>query len=289
VTKAFVKLSGITAAILLTAVLSQASQAGEEEGSQPLEEGKGAGELEAAMKKDQTGTNPLNFTFDARLYNEYQWLNTAGDGGQNITTFEFRAPLGEGKWQFRGKIRGQGLKADTDNDGSNDVDEYGFGDTDLRFMTIAYLTNKMGVAPGIELILPTATDPSLGSGAWTLAPFTFLALFNPLGPGSIFVPGYQHFISLDEDPGRGRVNRGLIDLFLVKTFAENQYWAYIDPQVILDYENSNYFAQIELQAGAMLDKLLGTKGHSVWVMPSFGVGADRPYDVSLEVGYKVVW
>lgn len=39
---------------------------------------------------DQTGTNPINFTFDARLYNEYQWLNTEGDGNQNITTFEYR-------------------------------------------------------------------------------------------------------------------------------------------------------------------------------------------------------
>jgi hypothetical protein len=277
-TKAFVPLCSITAAILLTAVLPQASQAAEE-----------AEDIKEEMEKDKTGTNPLNFTFDARLYNEYQWLNTAGDGEQNITTLEFRAPLGDGKWQFRGKIRGQFLRADFNSDGIDDVDEYAFGDTDIRFMTIPYISNKMGVAPGIELILPTATDPSLGSGAFTVAPFVFLAFFKPIGPGSIFVPGYQHFVSLDEDPGRGRVNRGLIDLFLVKTFADNQFWAYIDPQVILDYENSNYFAQIELQAGTMLDKLLGTKGHSVWVMPSFGVGADRPYDVSLEVGYKVVW
>jgi hypothetical protein len=50
-------------------------------------------EVEKKFKKDKTGTNPMNFTFDARLYNEYQWLNTAGDGGQNITTFEFRAPF----------------------------------------------------------------------------------------------------------------------------------------------------------------------------------------------------
>jgi hypothetical protein len=283
-TKAFVKLSGITAAILLTAVLPQASQAAEE-----ADEAEEAEDIKEEMEKDKTGTNPLNFTFDARLYNEYQWLNTAGDGEQNITTLEFRAPLGDGKWQFRGKIRGQFLRADFNSDGSDDVDEYGFGDTDIRFMTIPYISNKMGVAPGIELILPTATDPSLGSGAFTVAPFVFLAFFKPIGPGSIFVPGYQHFVSLDEDPGRGRVNRGLIDLFLVKTFADNQFWAYIDPQVILDYEKSNYFAQIELQAGAMLDKLLGTKGHSVWVMPSFGVGADRPYDYSLEVGYKFVW
>jgi hypothetical protein len=122
-----------------------------------------------------------------------------------------------------------------------------------------------------------------------VAPFVFFAFFNPIGPGSIFVPGYQHKISIDEDPGRERVHQGLFDFFLVKTFAGNQYWAYIDPQIVLDYENSKEFVLVELQAGAMLDKLLGTKGHSVYIMPSIGAGKDRPYDVSLEVGYKFVW
>jgi len=248
-------------------------------------------DVKAKFKKDSTGTNPMNFTFDARLYNEYQWLNNAGDGSQNITTLEFRAPLGDGKWQFRGKFRHQSLSADTNNDGSDNVDESGFGDTDIRFMTVPYMNMKkrIALAPGVEFLLPTATDPALGSGAWTVAPFIFLGYFNPIGKGSIFVPGYQHFISLDEDPGRNNVNRGLIDMFLVKTFAKNQYWAYVDPQIILDYENSKEFMQLELQGGMMLDKLFGVKGHSIWVMPSFGIGSDRPYDTSLEVGYKYVW
>jgi len=242
-------------------------------------------DVKAEFKKDSTGTNPMNFTYDARIYNEYQWLNTAEDGDQNITTLEFRAPLGEGKWQFRGKIRAQSL------DINNGADASGFGDTDLRFMTVPYMNmeKKLALAPGIEFLLPTATDPSLGSGAWTVAPFIFLGYFNPIGKGSIFIPGYQHFISLDEDPGRDKVHRGLIDMFLVKTFANNQYWAYVDPQIILDYENSEEFMQLEFQGGMMLDKLFGSKGHSVWVMPSFGVGAYRPYDYSLELGYKYVW
>jgi len=35
---------------------------------------------------DKAGTNPVNFTQDVRLYNEFLWLNTKGDGEQNITT-----------------------------------------------------------------------------------------------------------------------------------------------------------------------------------------------------------
>lgn len=248
-------------------------------------------DVKATFEKDETGTNPINFTFDARLYNEYQWLNTAGDGGQNITTFEFRAPFADGKWQFRSKLRAVDLKADFNDDGTDDVDDFGFGDIDVRFMTIPYINmqKKLAVALGVEFFLNTASEDSLGAGAWTVAPLVFLPIFNPLGPGSIFVPGYQHKISIDEDDGRSRVHQGLIDFFLVKTFAQNQYWAYIDPQIVLDYENSREFMLVELQGGMMLDKFVGSKGHSIWILPSFGVGSDRPYDFSFEVGYKYIW
>ena len=248
-------------------------------------------DVKATFEKDKTGTNPMNFTFDARLYNEYQWLNTAGDGGQNITTFEFRAPFADGKWQFRSKLRAVDLKADFNDDGTDDVDDFGFGDIDVRFMTIPYINmqKKLAVALGVEFFLNTASEDSLGAGAWTVAPLVFLPIFNPLGPGSIFVPGYQHKISFYEDSGRDQVHLGVIDFFLVKTFAQNQYWAYIDPQIVLDYENSREFMLVELQGGMMLDRFVGSKGHSIWILPSFGVGSDRPYDFSFEVGYKYIW
>jgi hypothetical protein len=81
-------------------------------------------EVKEAFAKDKTGTNPLNFTFDARLYDEYRWLNTDGDGSQNLITAEFRMPIAGGKWQVRAKIRRNDLKADFNDDG--------FGDTDIR-------------------------------------------------------------------------------------------------------------------------------------------------------------
>ncbi len=37
---------------------------------------------EATDNSDKTGTNPINFQRDFRIYNEYSWLNTAGDGNQ---------------------------------------------------------------------------------------------------------------------------------------------------------------------------------------------------------------
>jgi hypothetical protein len=211
-------------------------------------------DVKAEFKKDKTGTNPANFTFDARLYNEYRWLNTAGDGGQNLTTFEFRAPFASNKWQFRGKIRAVDLKADFNDDGIDDVDEFGFGDVDLRIMNIPYfnMKKKFALALGVEFFLNTASEDALGAGATSIAPLVFLGFFNPLGPGTVFFPGYQHTFSIDEDDGRSRVNQGLIDMFLVKTFKENKYWGYVDPQIVLDYENDDYFMLLELQGGSWL-------------------------------------
>ena len=246
-----------------------------------------AEEIEEAFEKDKTGTNPLNFTFDARLYDEYRWLNTDGDGSQNLVTAEFRAPFASGKWQIRAKVRSVNLKADFNDDGFNDVSQSGFGDTDIRIMTVPYLSMEkmMGVAVGVEAFIDTASEDALGAGATSLAPFIFLGFFNPIGPGSIFVPGYQHTFSVKEADGRAQVNQGLIDMFLVKTWKSNKYWGYVDPQIILDYENKTEFMLFEIQAGMMV----GPAGHRIWAMPSFGIGTHRPYDFSLELGYKIVW
>ena len=77
-----------------------------------------------ASKSDKSGTNPINFTFDARFYNEYQSLNAPGDAWGNISTFEFRAPFADGKWQFRTRLRASALDA-------GPVDGSGFGDMDI--------------------------------------------------------------------------------------------------------------------------------------------------------------
>jgi len=155
-------------------------------------------EVKEKFAKDKTGTNPMNFTFDARLYDEYRWLNTDGDGRQNLLTAEFRAPFAGGKW------------------------------------TIPYLNmeKKLAVAVGVEAFIDTASEDALGTGATSLAPFIFLGIFNPIGPGSIFVPGYQHTFSIKEADGRDKVHGGLIDMFLVKTWKANKYWGYIDPQIV---------------------------------------------------------
>lgn len=251
-----------------------------------------AAEVKATESSDKTGTNPINFTFDARLYNEYQWLNTAGDGWQNLTTFEFRVPFAGGKWQFRTRLRSAALEADLNDDGIDDVDEWGFGDMDFRILTVPYLdmSRKMAIATGLEVFLPTASEDALGSNALSLGPQVFAVFFKPFGGFfDLIAPAYQHKISVYEESGFNNVHQGLIDLFLLKTFGNKKKWSLINPQAVIDYENDREFMLVEAEVGTMLDDILDIKGHSVYMRPSVGIGNDRPYDFSLEAGYKIVW
>jgi len=243
-------------------------------------------------KADKTGTNPINFTHDARLYNEFIWLNTAGDGSQNITTFEYRTPFAGGKWQFRARARVASIEADLNNDGFDEVDDGGVGDFDFRFLTVPIIDmkKKFALAVGFETFLPTATETSLGSGALSFGPQAFAVFFSPFGiKGTLFAPAYQHKFSVDEDDGRSEVHQGLIDLFVVWSSQSKQFWGVFDPQIVLDYEQDKEYMIVDIEAGTMLDKYLDTKGHSAYLRPSFGIGGERSTDGSFEVGYKIIW
>jgi hypothetical protein len=234
---------------------------------------------------DKSGTNPINFTFDARLYNEYQWLNVPGNGGSNVTTFEYRQPFAEGKWQARAKIRANNL--DIDQAG---ISEFGFGDMDVRFLTVPIMNaeKKFAFAYGAEFYIPTASDDLLGNGQLSVAPQIFMAFFAPFGGlVDLIAPGYQHQMSVYEEDGRAERRLGIIDLFILKSFNDKKNWWMLNPQGIMDYESKQYWVQFDVEVGAMLPKM--GDGHSAYVRPSYGMGSASPYDWSLEVGYKIIW
>lgn len=239
-------------------------------------------------KSDKTGTNPINFQREIRFYNEYSWLNTAGDGDQNMATVELRTPFLDGKWQFRVKARYNSITADINDDGSDDIDESGIGDTDLRFLTVPFLdmANRQAFAVALEVFLDTASDDALGSGTTSLGPQMFYVKFLPTG---LFAPGLQYKFSVDEDAGRSEVDQILIDLNYLRMAKDKQAWFFTDPQIVIDNETDKEFAIVDLEFGWMMTKWWPEmKGQSFYIRSSFGVGSDRPTDGSIEVGYKLV-
>jgi hypothetical protein len=249
----------------------------------------------AASKSDKTGTNPINFQRDLRAYNEYSWLNTEGDGSQNVTTVEFRTPFAGDKWQFRARTRYNALAADLNDDGRDDIDDSGRGDTDIRLLTVPYLKGANAFAVAFEAFFDTASEDSLGSGTTSLGPQAFYVHFfkNSHLPiysgGGLFAPGLQYKFSIDEDGGRADVDQILIDLNYLAMAPDNQSWFFTDPQIVFDRETDTEFALLDLEFGWMMTSWYPEmKGHSFYVRPSIGVGGDRPSDYSVEFGYKIV-
>ena len=253
-------------------------------------------DAQTAMKKDNTGTNPVNFQRDIRLYNEFSWLNTEGDSTQNLTTLEFRTPFLDGKWQWRVRAPFKSLQVDVNDDGIDEIDESGFGDLDMRFITVPILdvANMRAVAIGLELFLDTASEDVLGSGTTSLGPQVFLVKFfkggfGPYKGGGLFAPGFQYKFSIDEEEGRSDTEQFLIDLNFLMMGTSKMFWFFTDPQIVFDLETEEEFAIVDLEFGVMMAKWFNDlKGHSAYIRPSFAVGADRPTDYSVEVGYKIV-
>jgi hypothetical protein len=246
-----------------------------------------ASSQEVGQAEDQTGTNPVNFQRELRFNNEYIGLNTLGDGSQNLTTVEFRSPFASGNWQWRIRTRRAAVSADFDNDGIDDVDDAGLGDTDMRFITVPVLNmqERYAIAYGVELFLDTASDPTLGSGTTALGPQIFYVKFLE---GGLFAPGLQYKFSVDEDVGRRETDQILIDLNFLKMADDQQSWFFTDPQLVIDRETDTEFSIVDFEFGWMMSKWTELRGHSFYVRPSVGLGADRLTDYSIEIGYKIV-
>jgi hypothetical protein len=207
-------------------------------------------------KSDKTGTNPINFSHDFRIINEYLWLNTPGDSSQNITTLEFRTPFARGKWQFRARVRHTSVDLDLNNDGVDEVNEGGLGEVDFRLLTVPYLDmpNRRAIAVGLETFLPTAEE-GLGSQRLSFGPQVFGVFFAPFGiKNSLIAPAYQHKFSVYETRDVDNLHQGLFDVFFLKTTADKQQWALVNPQLVLDYEEDKQFGLLEIEIGTMLDK-----------------------------------
>ena len=258
----------------------------------------------AQEKKDNTGTNPANFTYDARFYSEMATL--PGQGGSLITnTYELRWPMGGDMAKLRGekeggpysdmgkraafriKARQKSLSLENPAEspfGTSEVS--GIGDLDARILGVLYYNKSLLIAGGLEATFDLASNDYLGSGKTLLLPQIFFVFPSLLGKGSLFVPGFQYVFDVGGDPARADVSRTQIDLYFVWLLAKGKNWLIVDPQVVIDHENDTYPGLIELEWGYMIAQ---SAGASTYVRPGVGIGADRPYDWNLEVGLKFVW
>jgi len=259
------------------------------------QEEKGIAEQAAKDTSDKSGTNPINFQRDLRIYNEYLWLNTAGDGTQNLTTLEFRTPFAGGKWQFRTRVPFiTSLRADVNGDGIDDIDDSGLGDINFRLLTVPYFEGANALAFALEVFVDTASEDSLGAGTTSLAPIVFFGRFfrggfGPWQKGGLFAPGLQYKFSVDEDEGRDKTEQIILDINFLLQSVDGQSWLFAEPQIVFDQETDADFAIMDIEFGWMMTKWWpNLTGQSFYLRPTFTIGADRPTDYGIEVGYKFI-
>ena len=252
---------------------------------------------------DDTGTNPVNFTYDARLYMEMSQLPE--DVGSAITTtYEFRAPFGRtmanltdnrlgifkdrgDKYALRLKTRHKSLNFNEGGQSSGaNTNVSGIGDMDARFLAIPHAKGKFALATGLEAYFPTATNDALGDGRYALVPQVFLGFFGLMGEKSIFAPGYLYVADVGGDSDRTSVDQHKIDVYFVWLLANMKHWLIINPQANFDVGNDRDLYLIDAEFGFMVPQLPGA---STWLRPGVGFGDDKPFDWTLEFGFKFIW
>jgi hypothetical protein len=228
-----------------------------------------------ASKEDKSGTNPLNFQKEFRLFNEAQFLQ--GRGYQNITTLQYVHPFAS---NFSVRVRLPFVGNDVTGE-----NQYGFGDFSMRANWVPYMKNKIGVMLQSEFFFNTASNSVLGTGKNTIAPGGVVAFF--LNNGWIFAPAYQQTVSYAGDSTRRDINLGAIDLYLVKLTKSKRNWFILDPTIIADYKNDRTSGTLEFEAGQIVGRMMGGVG-SIYIRPGVGLGTDRIYNWNLEVGFKLI-
>jgi hypothetical protein len=255
-------------------------------------------------KKDNTGTNPLNFTYDYRLYSEMAALNDPS-GSLVTSTVEFRFPFGRdiavlkgmepGHWMsemgktFAGRVKMRYKSLSLDNSQSDPFgtsELSGVGDIDVRFLWIPYMGKSFGFAPGLEAMLNTSTNDALGYGVNVMAPVVFFGFPGLLGKGSIFAPGYQYLFDIGGGDYSPDVSVSQIDLYFVWVFAKGRNWLTVNPQALIDHKNHTEPMLIDVEWGFMIAQSAGASG---WIRPGAGFGPDAPYTWNIEAGLKFVW
>jgi len=251
---------------------------------------------------DNTGTNPINFTYDARFYMETSWF----DGGSLIApTFEFRLPLGRdlanltnqkvgifndlgNRFAIRLKVRpNQNLNLDDPaGDPTAGTNISGMGDMDFRFLAVPFANNKFGIAAGVEVFIPTATNDLLGTGKTSLRPQVFLGFFGLFGKNSIFAPGYLYVFDVAGDPDRPSVRQHQIDMYFVWLLAESRHWLIVNPQMNFDTVKKTEIYIVDVEFGYSIPQLPGAAIH---IRPGVGIGSDRPFDWTFEFGLRFIW
>lgn len=225
--------------------------------------------------KDTSGTNPTLLLRSSTLTNEYADL--ANGYYLNTTSLKATLPFQEGSMNLVFDLP----LVTTDALGG----ETGLGDFSLKWNWVAAADREDAWVTSAKILFPTGDD-FFTTDQWAFSPGLTYVRF--LSPEFILAPAYVHSFSFAGDSSRPDLHSGAFDLYLVWKPSGKSWWLTADLTLGMNYEDSDQTPMsFELQCGKNFGKI-GPAALNGFVRPGIGIGADRPYDWSVEVGVSLI-
>jgi hypothetical protein len=189
--------------------------------------------------------NPLAdvIAFNVQYYYRPQLNETTG-GMANTTWFRFAAPTGPVLWRISAPLETRHVNNETTN-----YSQSGLGDIDIFAAYLAVMKPKVTFGVGPAASFPTASDPTLGSGKYSLG-LAAVAFFVP-SPQIQFGGLVTWRASVGGDPDRTNVNVLAVQPFYFWQLGKGFYFRGA-PIMPFDLESGNYHVPVGLGIGKVV-------------------------------------
>jgi hypothetical protein len=157
--------------------------------------------------------------------------------------------------------------------------DHGLGDLYAQALLIPYGTEKFFFAVGSGLTAPSATDNSLGTGKWQVAPLAIPGWWFK-DPKTLFFIKTQDYISFAGQSDRADIHYMTVQPFLAIKLSD-RWWVGADTEVKVNWERDN---ERSCKSGVILLRMW-TKSFGTWVKPEIPWGPNREGDWILKASF----
>lgn len=227
----------------------------------------------AGAQEADNGTDPTKLRRSA--WGTYEHMDLGNDATRGTLKAIYETPISD-KTSLRFTLPVVGYDAPGLSD---DMD---LGDISLRVTYLLDINRQRGLVLQGEIFADTAGRRELGYGTTVFKATGIYARF--LEGGRIFAPAVSHSQSIGDE---NQVSETVVDFYYVPKLANPAHYMTIDPAIVKNWEGDRLYGSFAVTAGTAVGKV-GSGLAQVYVKPSLFIGAERPADWAVEVGYRVI-
>jgi hypothetical protein len=218
--------------------------------------------------------DPSNVLTRVELFNEYQ--QTTSGRPINITTVRGIMAIGK-RFTTRIDIPYVSLPTVSSPEATS-----GLSDISIRLLGYRLLkTRRSAMLASVELSMPTAQSPLLGSGRYVLTPVIAYSAVFPKTK-SIMALTYQEYFSFGGDESRMNIRWTRFQLYYIQPWSR-RFWTMLLPEYYYDHANGGSSMNVEMFGFYRISNRF-----SCWLKGGVGLFGEHParYTWTSEVGLR---